>query len=79
MQGAVTQQSFKLKETGCQNSMVGILNTRLQIIWEAGWKGDVTVVTLLGPCTTDQTSSSYLGILKLLPGCPLSQPPNDRT
>lgn len=25
-----------------------------------GWEGDVAVVTLLGPCAADQTSSSYL-------------------
>lgn len=31
---SLTQQPFKLKEVGCQNSMVRISNSRLQTIWE---------------------------------------------
>lgn len=40
------------------------------------WEGDVTDVTLLGPHAADQTSSSYTGTWKLLPGSSLSQPPD---
>lgn len=36
---SVTQQPFKSKEAGCQNSVVAILNMRLQTIWGVGVGG----------------------------------------
>lgn len=72
---SVTKQPFTLKEAGCQNSMVGILN---RVYGPPGglWEADVAVVTLLGPRAADQTSSSYPATWKLLPGSSLSQPPD---
>lgn len=54
----VTQQPFKSKEVGCQNSMVHISNSRLQTLWKE--EGGITYVTLLESGAADQTSSSYL-------------------